>query len=70
MKIFLPKGFAQDDVYLSKLKGLILSHHGKTPVSFWISRSTTLKLSEEYGVEVTDEFLTEMKDLFTSFSHR
>lgn len=70
MKIFLPRGFAQDEVYISKLKGILLSHHGTTPMSIWISRSTTLQLTEQFSVDVSNEFLDDVKELFLSFGGR
>jgi len=52
------------------LKGILLSHHGTTPMSIWISRSTTLQLTEQFSVDVSNEFLDDVKELFLSFGGR
>lgn len=70
MKFFLPKGFSLHDMYISKLKGILVSHPGKVPVLFWISRTTTMELSESFNVDVSDALLAEVKDLFQSFASR
>lgn len=70
LKFYLPKGFAQDSVALSQLKGILLDNRGSVPVGFYISRSTTLALSEEFYVDNSDKLKDEVKALFSSYSSR
>lgn len=62
--IFLPKGFNLDPAKMARLKGIFLEHYGSTPVDIYISRSTVIKLDNQYLVDVTSDLKNSIKDLF------
>jgi DNA polymerase-3 subunit alpha len=70
LSLFLPSGFAQQDEFVLKLKRLLAANYGWTPVSLYLSKSTKLKLPRNYTVNVTDEFLGEIKNLFQEYASR
>jgi DNA polymerase-3 subunit alpha len=68
--LFLPEGFAQQDAYVAKLKGVLLSHHGDRPVNLHIGRSSTLKLPHDILVEYTPDLIKDIGNLFKEYSSR
>ena len=69
-KIFLPEGFAQDEVAVSKLKGLLLSHHGGGTVALYVSHKTRLELSDDFRVKWSEGLENDLRDLFKSYSNK
>lgn len=65
--IYLPKKFHLDVKYMSKLKGIVLSHAGSSPLKLYTGRSTVLKLQNEYNVDPTVGMKMEIKDLFDKY---
>lgn len=65
--IYLPKKFHLDVKYMSKLKGIILSHAGKYPLRLYTSRSAMLKLKNEYHVDPNLQMKIEIKELFDKY---
>lgn len=70
VRLYLPQGFAQDEQAISKLKGLILGHYGKDPISLYVSRSSYLNLGQEFTVQPSTEFYDGVKLLFKEFASR
>ena len=68
LNIRLPRGFASNTLAVSKLKGLLLSHHGKVPVKVLVSPNSELDLKLEYTVDPNEGFLTELSALFKRYS--
>jgi DNA polymerase-3 subunit alpha len=66
--IYLPKKFHLDVNYMSKLKGIVLSHAGKSPLRLYTSRSSMLKLKNEYYVDPTVNLKIEIKELFDKYA--
>lgn len=64
----LPRGFASNNLAVSKLKGLLLSHSGKHPVVVQISAKTELDMKHEYLVDWTDDLKAEIAALFARYS--
>lgn len=62
-KLRLPDGFQNDTKKFSKLKGLLLTHRGRTPVSLHVGGSTVIELSSEYNVAPSDELVQSLRDL-------
>ena len=69
-KLMMPKGFAQDSGALSQLKSILLTHKGSVPVGIYITKSTTLVLSDEFYVDNTEQMRNEIKTLFLSYAAR
>ncbi len=65
--IFVPKGFHTKPVYMSKLKGVLLQNHGTIPADIYISRSTKIKLENQYLVNGSQKLKDELKALFVEF---
>ena len=65
--IYLPKKFHLDVKYMSKLKGIVLSHAGKSPLRLYTSRSSVLKLKNEYYLDPTVGMKMEVKELFDKY---
>ncbi len=66
--VFLPKGFNLRPSFMSRLKGLLLSSHGSTPVDLYVSRSTKIKTENQYLVCVTDKLKDNIKSLFEEYT--
>jgi len=69
-KLFLPKGFINDEAYISKLKGLFLSHHGNLKASLYVSRNTRVELPVEFAVDGSEALMEDLKRLFVEFASR
>ena len=67
-RLYLPLGFAQNDLYISKLKGLLLSYRGNHPVSLNVGPSAILRLPNEFLVEPSESLTESIKSLFVDFS--
>jgi len=65
--VFVPKGFHTKPVYMSKLKGVLLQNHGTIPADIYISRSTKIKLENQYLVNGSQKLKDELKALFVEF---
>lgn len=70
ISFYLPQGFAQDDAAISKLKGVLLSYHGKTGVLLYVSPSTKLQLPDGIAVEPSDALVDDVRNLFKEFASR
>jgi len=69
-KVFLPHGFANDDDFVKALKRLLVSHYGWTPVSLHLSKSTVLKLPRSFSVNLDDDLLSAISNLFKDYASR
>jgi len=69
-RIFLPEGFANDDGMVKRLKKILGSHYGWTPVSLHLSRSTRLKLPRGFTVTVDEDLLSDIRNLFGEYASR
>ena len=69
-KLYLPEVMQNDPSATSRLKGLLLAHRGSTPVALHVGRNTTVKLPDEYKVNVTPALTSACRDLFRSFTAR
>jgi hypothetical protein len=65
-RLYVPEGLSNNDLALSKLKGLFLSHRGPTRVALHVSKKTALELPDEYRVEAGPELVRACKDLLMS----
>lgn len=70
LKIFLPEGFANNDDCVKALKRLFASHYGWTPVSLHLSKSTVLKLPRSFSVNLDQELLSSISNLFKDYASR
>ncbi len=66
--IRLPRGFASNELAVSKLKGVLINHHGNIPVDVHVSSSTQLDLKNEYSVRMEDSLIDDLRQLFTRYS--
>ena len=66
-KIFLPNGFQRDEKAVSKLKGLLLTHRGSTPVTLHVSKKTAAELPDEYSVSETPGLKAALRELFATW---
>ena len=66
--IYLPKKFHLDTKYMSKLKGIVLSHAGKYPMRLYTSRSAVLKLNNEYFVDPDGQLKRDVAHLFQEYN--
>lgn len=64
----LPRGFNSDQRFVSKLKGIFLTHRGDVPVSVYISRSSQADLKNEYLVKPSDKLKEDVKNLYLEFA--
>lgn len=62
-KLRVPDGFQNDTKKVSKLKGLLLTHRGRTPVSLHVGGSTVIELPNEYGITPSEELVESLKEL-------
>jgi hypothetical protein len=69
-RIYLPTGFANNDKSVLSLKRILAANYGWTPVSLYLSRSATLKLPRNFTVNVNDDLLGQIRDLFKDFASR
>ena len=70
LSFYLPHGFAQDSGAISKLKGILLSHHGDTGVMLYVSPSTKLQLPDGISIDPSDQLIDDVRNLFAEFSRR
>lgn len=68
VKLRLPRGFAANDLAVSKLKGILLAHHGSSPVVVQVSAKSELDMKHQYSVEWTDTLRNELAELFRKYS--
>ena len=68
--LYLPKGFSNDDKMIARLKKILVSNYGWTPVSLYLSKSSRLKLPRNYTVNVDDSLISQIKDLFGEYASR
>lgn len=66
--IYVPEKYNSDPQRMSKLKGVLLSHHGEVPVKIYKSRSSVIKLDHEYFVDPTLEFKKDVVGLFKEYN--
>ncbi len=64
----LPRGFHSDQKFMSKLKGIFLTHRGDVPVSVYISRSSQADLKNDYLVQPSQTLRDEVKNLYLEFA--
>ena len=67
MYFYLPRGFAQNASYVSKLKSVLLEHRGNVPVSLFVGKQTKLKLTDDFKVKKSPELVAAVKDLFLAY---
>ena len=70
VSFYLPHKFAQDDAAISRLKGILLKHHGKLGVMLFVSPSTQLALPDNICVDGSAELIQDVRSLFEEFSRR
>ena len=70
VSFYLPLGFAQNDGYISKLKGILLSHHGNTGVMLYVGPSTKLQLPDGIAVDASPALVQDIRLLFKEFASR
>lgn len=68
LNLYLPRGFNSNDTMVAKLKGVLLSHSGRVPVSLFVGKQTKVKLSHEFAVAKSPELLSDINNLFVEFS--
>jgi DNA polymerase III alpha subunit len=69
-RLWVPQGFSSNDLFVSRIKGLLVSHHGKTPVHLHVSKSSVINLPPEYGVTLSSRLIQECRLLFKEFRSR
>ena len=67
LTIRLPQGFASNEMAVSKLKGLLLSYPGKSPVKV-IAVRAEVDLKSEFYVNWNETLKESLKDLFSRYS--
>lgn len=60
---YLPEKMFRDEDFMSRLKGLFISHPGHYMVECYISRSTVIDLGQEYKVTPSDDLFESYKTL-------
>ena len=70
LKIYLPDGFSNDEAFISKLKKILASNYGWTPISLYLSRSTRMKLPRNFTVNLNDDLLDQLSNLFKEYASR
>lgn len=68
--LYLPEGFAQQDEYIAKLKGTLLSHHGNRPVNLHVGHSSKLQLPNDILVDGSTELIRDVGNLFKDYASR
>lgn len=68
MKLRLPDGSINNTKFISKLKGILLSHRGGTPVRLHLGGSSVVALPDEYAVDESDALIGELRDLCRSLA--
>lgn len=66
--IFLPEKYNTDPNRMSKLKGVLLSHHGNVPVKIYKSRSSVIKLDHEYKINPSTDLKRDVVGLFKEYN--
>lgn len=69
-RIFLPRGFSDNDDYIKTLKRILIANYGWTPVLIHLSTSTVLKLPRNFTVNVDEKLKTDLRNLFKEFAGR
>jgi DNA polymerase-3 subunit alpha len=70
LKVYLPQGFSNDEAYVTKLKKILSSNYGWTPVSLYLSRSTRMKLPRNFTVNFDENLLDQLRNLFKEYASR
>lgn len=70
LSLYLPSGFQSDDKAIAALKRILTSNYGWTPVSLYLSRSAKLKLPRNFTVNISDDLMNQIKDLFKEYASR
>lgn len=65
--IYLPKYFVNTPQYMAKLKGLVLQYKGDYRLKLFVSRSSTVKMQQDYLVDNSVEFVNKVRELFVEF---
>lgn len=66
-RVFVPKGFHSKPQWMSRLKGTLLQNSGSVPIEVYVSRSTKIKLDNQYLVNGSTKLKDELKALFVQF---
>lgn len=70
LRLHLPRGFNNDSMALSKLKGILVSHRGHSEVKLYLGKNTAMKLPMDYSVTITDALLADIRSVFREFAGR
>lgn len=62
--IHVPRGFFQDDMKVLRLKSILNKYNGETPVEVYVSRTVKRDIGFDLGVNVCDNMIMEIKELF------
>lgn len=69
VKVYLPEKFIRNDEYLARLKSIILSHRGTTPVALYLSKSKYMRLDDTFLVKMSDTFIKDVKALMKEYAN-
>lgn len=64
----VPRGFASNEMAVSKLKGILASHQGPHPVVVQLSEKTQIDLKDDFRIMWNDDVRKAIGDLFVRYS--